>query len=200
MGGLVARLMVTNTGYDIWDLYFRSRPGQLRIDPAQRQKLQDLLIFRPRPDVSRVVFLAVPHRGSALAANFIGRIAVMLVHLPERMINLGASTVEFLANPDSASRRPSFPTSIETLAPNNRFLLALNRLYPTVPYHSIIGDRGRGNTPNSSDGVVPYWSSHLAGAQSEKIVPTGHTPFFSPLTTAEINRILQENAAAVRPH
>ena len=27
-----------------------------------------------------------------------------------------------------------------------------------IPYHSIIGDRGRGDTPNSSDGVVPYWS------------------------------------------
>ena len=33
-----------------------------------------------------------------------------------------------------------------------------------VPYHSIIGDRGRGDTPKSSDGVVPYWSSHLDGA------------------------------------
>jgi len=43
-----------------------------------------------------------------------------------------------------------------------------------IPYHSIIGDRGRGDTPNSSDGVVPYWSSHLDGAQSEKIVPSEH--------------------------
>jgi hypothetical protein len=38
-------------------------------------------------------------------------------------------------------------------------------------HHSIIGDRGKGDTPNSSDGVVPYWSSHLATAKSEKIVP-----------------------------
>ena len=26
---------------------------------------------------------------------------------------------------------------------------------PGIPYHSIIGDRGKGDTPNSSDGVVP---------------------------------------------
>jgi len=39
---------------------------------------------------------------------------------------------------------------------------------PGVTYHSIMGDRGKGNTPESSDGVVPYWSSHLGGAASEK--------------------------------
>lgn len=44
----------------------------------------------------------------------------------------------------------------------------------SVPYHSIIGDRGKGNSPESTDGVVPYWSSHLEGADSEKIVPSGH--------------------------
>jgi hypothetical protein len=43
-----------------------------------------------------------------------------------------------------------------------------------IPYHSIIGDRGGGDTPNSSDGVVPYWSSHLDGAQSELIVNSDH--------------------------
>ena len=36
--------------------------------------------------------------------------------------------------------------------------------------HTIIGDRGRGDSPNSSDGVVPYWSSHLEGAETEHIV------------------------------
>src|SRR5215469_2665084 len=65
---------------------------------------------------------------------------------------------------------------IDTLSPNNRFVLALNTLPIAnhIPYHSIIGDRGRGDTPNSSDGVVPYWSSHLEGAQSERIVPSPH--------------------------
>src|SRR5713101_5285327 len=43
-----------------------------------------------------------------------------------------------------------------------------------ISYHSIIGDRGRGDSPNSSDGVVAYWSSHLDGAKSERIVPSGH--------------------------
>ena len=36
---------------------------------------------------------------------------------------------------------------------------------PRIPFHTIEGDRGRGDAPNSSDGVVSYWSSHLKGAQ-----------------------------------
>src|SRR4029077_2030189 len=67
----------------------------------------------------------------------------------------------------------------------------LDTLPITVPYYSIIGDRGRGNTPNSSDGVVPYWSSHLDGAQSELIVPGPHGSYALPQTIAELKRILR---------
>jgi hypothetical protein len=69
-------------------------------------------------------------------------------------------------------------------------LHALDRLPIEAPHHSIIGDRGRGDTPNSSDGVVPYWSSHLASAQSEKIVPSGHEAMADPQAVEEIRRIL----------
>ena len=44
-----------------------------------------------------------------------------------------------------------------------------------ITYYSVIGDEGKpGPLEKSSDGVVPYWSSHLDGAASEKIVPSGH--------------------------
>ena len=70
-----------------------------------------------------------------------------------------------------------------------------------VPYHSVIGDRGKGDTPNSSDGVVPYWSSHLDGARSELIVPGPHGAYSLPPTIAELKRIfklhLASNARAV---
>jgi hypothetical protein len=62
-----------------------------------------------------------------------------------------------------------------------------------VPYHSIIGDRGKGDTPESSDGVVPYWSSHLDGAASEKIVPSGHGSNENPEGIEEFRRILHNS-------
>jgi hypothetical protein len=67
----------------------------------------------------------------------------------------------------------------------------MNAARMSVPYHSIIGDRGRGDSPNSSDGVVAYWSSHLDGAQSEVIVPGPHGACELPQTIAELDRILR---------
>jgi len=45
--------------------------------------------------------------------------------------------------------------SIDTLAPLT-VCSSVKRIpiTPGIPYHSIIGDRGKGDTPNSSDGVV----------------------------------------------
>jgi hypothetical protein len=59
-----------------------------------------------------------------------------------------------------------------------------------VPHHSIIGDRGKGGTPNSSDGVVEYWSSRLKSAKSEKIVPGPHGACELPETLKELRRLL----------
>jgi hypothetical protein len=78
---------------------------------------------------------------------------------------------------------------------NDRFVQSVNKLpiTPNIPYRSIIGDRGRGDTPNSSDGIVPYWSSHLDGAKSELIVHSGHGAQYDPEAIREVERILKEN-------
>jgi len=85
------------------------------------------------------------------------------------------------------------PNSINGLSPENWFLKELDKveITPGIPYHSIIGDRGRGDTPHSSDGVVAYWSSHLPGATSECIVPSDHGAQMSPEGIAEVQRILR---------
>ena len=85
------------------------------------------------------------------------------------------------------------PDSIDTLSPNDAWVKITSTLpmEKGIPYYSIIGDRGRGDTPNSSDGVVPYWSSHLEGAKSEKIVPSAHGANQTPESIAEVIRILQ---------
>jgi hypothetical protein len=73
-------------------------------------------------------------------------------------------------------------------------LAVLNSAPITVPYHSIIGDRGKpGPLADSTDGVVPYWSSHLDGAKSECIVPGPHGSCELPQTIAELDRILRLN-------
>ena len=44
-----------------------------------------------------------------------------------------------------------------------------------------------------SDGVVPYWSSHLPQARSEKIVSSNHTVQQNPEAIDEVARILREH-------
>jgi hypothetical protein len=88
--------------------------------------------------------------------------------------------------------------SVVFLRANSPLLKAILNLpmRPGVPYHSVIGDRGRGDTPNSSDGVVPYWSAHMKGAVSEKIVPSGHGAHESPEGIREFRRILHRHLAS----
>ena len=70
---------------------------------------------------------------------------------------------------------------------------------PGIPYHVISGDRGKGGNkdhtkPVMTDGVVPYWSSHLDGAVSELVVPSTHGAHQNPQGIAEVKRILRAYA------
>jgi hypothetical protein len=59
--------------------------------------------------------------------------------------------------------------------------------------YAFTGDRGKGDGIESTDGIVGYWSSHLDGAESELIVPTGHEAHLHPDTIADLRRILLLN-------
>ena len=87
-------------------------------------------------------------------------------------------------------------TSVQSLRPDSPILLAMDQspYKPGVVYHTIVGDRGKGDTPDSSDGIVDYWSSHQEGAASELIVPTGHTSYEDPNAIEDLKRILRVHA------
>lgn len=193
MGGIISRLMVTDAGDTIWTAIFGRGPDEFAIPGFSRQLLLDALVFDKRDEVDRAVFIATPHRGSMLASSWIGRTASRLVRLPSYLTDVRNDVASVLVA-DAAGLQLNFaPNSIDTLSPNNRFVREVNRLpvAPDVPFHSIIGDRGRGDTPDSSDGVVAYWSSHMAGAASEKIVPSNHSAHQNPEAIEEVKRILK---------
>ena len=195
MGGLICRLMITDTRDKIWRTFFATSPGKTPLASDTRKLLEEALIFNHRPDVQRVIFISTPHRGSELATNWIGRIGASLVRTPRLFTSTYAATKPLLIADPAARPLNRMPNSVDTLEPNDRFVEAVNKLpiTPGIPYHSIIGDRGRGDTPNSSDGVVPYWSSHLKGAQSELIVNSDHGAQYNPQAITEVKRILRVN-------
>jgi len=195
MGGMICRLMVTDADDKIWRDHFSTAPTQTPLSGETRKLLEDSLLFVHRPDIQRVIFIATPHRGSRFAVGWIGRIGSALVRTPRSLSSIYASAKPLLIADPAASTLKRMPNSIDTLEPNDRFVQSVNKLpiAPNIPYHSIIGDRGRGDTPNSSDGIVPYWSSHLDGAKSELIVHSGHGAQYDPEAIREVERILKEN-------
>ena len=199
MGGILSGLMISDSDGDkVWRYFFGKSPGQTALSPEAKALLREALIFKPEPGIGRVVFISTPHRGSVIAQGPIGRFASSIIHRSVQLVTFGpeifrASVVQE-ADP-GVMKLKRMPNSIDTLSPNDAWVKITNTLprKKGVPYHSIIGDRGRGDTPHSSDGVVPYWSSHLDGAESEKIVPSDHGANQDPQAIAEVIRILKQH-------
>lgn len=195
MGGMICRLLVTDARDKIWRDLFGTSPAKTPLTAETRRLFEDLLIFNHRSEVKRVIFISTPHRGSDLASSFFGRLGAGLVKTPRSFRPAYAEIKPLLVRDPNAVTFNRMPNSVNTLEPNNRFVRAVNKLpiTPGIPFHSITGDRGLGDTPNSSDGVVPYWSSHLDGAQSELVVNSGHGAQSNPQAIAEVKRVLRAN-------
>jgi pimeloyl-ACP methyl ester carboxylesterase len=195
MGGMICRLMITDSGDKIWRGFFGTPPAQTPFTPESSRLIKEVFIFNHRPEVKRVIFISTPHRGSTIASSWIGRIGASWVKTPPSFVPLYAEMKPLLVADPAAPRFNRMPNSVDTLEPNDRFVQAVDKLpiAPGIPYHSIMGDRGRGDTPNSSDGIVPYWSSHLNGAKSELIVNSDHGAQYKRQAIREVERILKEN-------
>ena len=195
MGGCISRILITDSGNKLWLEAFGKPPERTELPAESKNLLKEALILKHRPEIGRVIFMSTPHRGSELASNWIGRIGSRLVKAPSKLISITQVARESLVPDPAALKLKGFPNSVDTLAPNNRFVLAINKvpITPGIPYHTIVGDRGHGDTPRSSDGVVPYWSSHLSGAKSEFIAPCNHSSPLNPQAIAEVHRILKLN-------
>jgi pimeloyl-ACP methyl ester carboxylesterase len=199
MGGLLAHTLVSDSGNTLWNAFANRPLDSLTLPADEKELLLRYLFFRHQPCIDRVIFLSVPHRGSWLAGGIVGSVANRFIHHsrdPAHALKELATQYPGVVDPYYArvSQRGG-PTSLISLAPNP--LLDSEADLPIrVPFHSIIGYLGDDNGPDSSDGVVEYRSSHLDGAESEKLVPAGHDLIARPETVAEIKRILEENIAA----
>ena len=187
MGGLLARMQVINPARKIWNARLGKNAEALDVKLPANHLLKRTLIFSADPDINREIYICTPHRGSGLADLSVTGWFIKLLKLPTTI------TSAFIDLPANIVDRGQL-TSVAGLSPSNPLYNALDQVPIQVPHHSIIGDRGRGDTPSSSDGVVPYWSSHLKSAQSEVIVPGGHGAFKDPQAIRELRRILLLNA------
>ncbi len=194
MGGLLSKLLITESGQDLWSLNSREPFERMSASPEHRDLLARVFFFQPLGFVRRVVFIATPHRGSRLGSELIGRLGDRLIRIPGPLAEAHAALIA--SNPPAFFTREflqGVPSSIDELTFENPYLLAIDRLSraPWVVAHSIIGRVGRRPLEESSDGVVPYNSSHVDWAASETIIDRMHFLQDDPLTIEELRRILR---------
>lgn len=196
MGGLVAKLQVTYSSDILWSS-IANRPLDAIVAPPQvKARLHDSFFFNPSPDISRVIYIGTPHRGSTLARRWIGRLGSSLVEEPREERTQYRQLVQ--ANPGvlSPELRRRIPTSIDLLEPDNPLLNAMLYLpsRPGVIFHSIIGEGYWMPGQGSSDTVVPVSSAILANTSSDFFLHAKHTDLNrNPATVGEVLRIMKEH-------
>lgn len=198
MGGILTHTLVADIGDNLWKQISDEPFENLKLDPEKKEFARKLAFFSPDPAVNRAIFISAPHRGAKMAQGGLVGLVSSAAKLPGSVLK---TTTDLLSAAAATDLNLKFHadgklTAVQSLEPGAPMVAALDAspYKKGVIYHSIIGDRGKGDTPNSSDGVVEYWSSHQDGAASELIVPTDHGAYKSPLAIDEIRRILRLHA------
>jgi len=195
-GGLLTRLMVTDSGTQFWDNAFSVPFEQLQATPETKVIIKRSLFYTPLPFVRRVVFIATPHQGSYVSGGLIGQLAGKFISLPFKLLNPVQEVL--VQNPQASAFRSmkDIPRSTDNMDPKNKFIKALAALpiAPGVTVHSIIAVENPDDPKEKwNDGVVAYSSAHLEGVASELIVHSSHSTQSEPQTIEEVRRILLEN-------
>ncbi|MGO9468950.1 MAG: esterase/lipase family protein, partial [Isosphaeraceae bacterium] len=201
MGGLLSHAMAVKSDDKLWRIYSDRSFFDEVIGPREvLDELRRYFFFEPVPFVSRVVFLATPHRGSDLSRGVVGRVGSNLISDPDHIHKLLYRLIK--DNPDAFDSRRfrRLPTSIETLETDSPILNAFLSMKPgPAALNSIIGSLRPTGIDRTTDGVVPYRSAHLDGVETEKVVRSDHGVQKDPEAILEVRRILRQHIGADKP-
>ena len=146
-GGLLTKMMVVDSGNRFWDNVTKVPFDKAELDPETRDLLARAFFFKPLPFVTRVIFIATPHRGSYMASNPIVKFGNKFINLPG---SLAKSAVQLgkLREPACWELRLRCRPRSTTWTLPIRFIKTLASLpiAPGVHAHSIIPVRGTGRS------------------------------------------------------
>jgi hypothetical protein len=198
-GGLLTKMMVVNTGSQLYDAAFKKPIDELKISDETRDLIRRAMFVAALPFVKRVIFISTPHRGSYQAASDLVRSLLQrLISTPARLVK---GSAELLANREAFAVTEGgnrLPTAVDNMSPRNPFIktLSIIPIDPGVAAHSIIAVKGTGPVETGDDGVVKYESAHIDGVKSELVVRWEHSVQGQPEAILEVRRILLEHATA----
>ncbi len=207
LGGLVTRTLATDSGDRLWRSTFTVPLEEIEASDEDRAFLRDIFFLRPRPWLSRIIFVAVPQSGVPEASGPLGRILSSLVELPKNLSDRMSHITRVNSDVVSPEMAPYLekggPTSVQSVDPSQPMMKVFIDLpiAPGIRFNTIAGNRGRPDVEVPTDGYVPVAATHLDGARSERVVPSAHGAHSHPQGIAEIRRILREHLAELEaPH
>lgn len=202
MGGLMAKLQVTYSGEKIWQQVATRPIEEIQASEAVRMRLTQATYFDPSPNVTRVIFIATPHRGSGIATSVVGGCADLLVRTADR----DRMMHDQLISQNPGAFRPAverrFPTSVDLLAPDSPLLTTMQKLQISeqVTLHNIIGDISSIPFEEPTDGIVTVRSAEHPRCESTLLLEESHTWIHrEQKASAEVWRILQLHLQQGRP-
>src|ERR1700749_735962 len=80
MGGCISRLLLTDSGNQLWMKIFGRPPDEVQLSPKTREYFRQELFFRHRPEVGLGIFISSPLRGANMASGWIGWLASLIIH------------------------------------------------------------------------------------------------------------------------
>jgi pimeloyl-ACP methyl ester carboxylesterase len=191
-GGLLAKMLVINAGSRMFDAFSSKPLDALNLTDESRDTIRKALFVTPMPDVTRVIFIATPQRGSFVAGESLAQLIGRLVTLPLNVTRLAAETLVGNRDALTLEGRSVRLGSVYGMTPGSPFITTIASIpvAPTVTAHSIIAVKGDGPVETGDDGVVKYSSAHIDEAASEVVIRSGHSVQSNPRTVAEVRRIL----------
>lgn len=183
--------------WNAWRFAYRSNDSG---PTKRRDRFRVLFVFEPVESVTRVVYIATPHRGSTLANRGIGRLGSALVERPQDSREMICQIDR--DNPGIVTPlAKELPSSIDLLLSKNAVLETMEWLprAPWVVEHTVAGVAHRSlHGGDQGDFVVPIESASIDGVAGEWHVPATHINIFSrPETIHAVRVILSEYEARV---
>ncbi|HXD99327.1 MAG TPA: hypothetical protein VN646_22435 [Candidatus Acidoferrum sp.] len=190
-GGLLVKMQAISSGDRIWNAASRKPLDGLMLSDRTRELLRRAIFVEPLPEVSRVVFICTPHRGSFVAGrNILANLFRQLRILPSAIKELGP---DLARNAGALRGGVVIPSAVDNMSPRHQFIRALQEIpvAPSVTVNSIIAVEGDGPVEQGNDGVVEYSSAHIEPVESELVVRSSHSTQGNPHTIEEVRRILR---------
>ena len=191
-GGLLVKMQSISSGDRLWNAASKTPLDEMVLTDRTRDLLRRGLFVEPVPQISRVVFICTPHRGSFVAGRkIIANLTRKMLSLP---FSLAETTADLARNPGTMSM--VIPSAVDNMSPSHHFIRALQEIpiAPSITVNSIVAVEGDGPVEEGDDGVVKYSSAHITPVESELVVKSNHSTQGNPHTIEEVRRILRLHA------